>query len=114
MQAVNNISESIKSNSSKPIKFAQLQKLANQSMMNGVIVIEITKVYTVVFMEVRNSLNLRCKEKHVNWKNTEDGENIFFQTLGNKFRLTLKLVRCVKEQQRCLWSIFCHMEFMKR
>ena len=53
--------------------------------------IEITKTCAVAFMKARNSLIVRCREKRVNWKKTENGENIFFKALVNRFRLTLKL-----------------------
>ena len=54
--------------------------------------IEITKACTVAFMKARNSLVVRCREKHVNWKKrkTEDGENLFFKALDNRFWLTSK------------------------
>ena len=68
MQAVNNISENNMSNSSKPIKFAYLQKLANQSMLNDTHVTEMTKTSTVAFMMARNFLVVRCREKRVNWR----------------------------------------------
>ena len=42
---------------------------------------------------------MRCREKRVNQKKKENGENIFFKALANRFRLTLKLISCVKEQQ---------------
>ena len=51
--------------------------------------IEITKACTVAFMKTRNSLIVRCREKHVNCKKkkTEDGENLFFKALRNRFWL---------------------------
>ena len=48
-KAVKNISENAMSNSNKPIKFAHLQKLANQSMLRGTQVKEITKTSAIVF-----------------------------------------------------------------
>ena len=39
---------------------------------------EITKECTVAFMKARNSLAVRWREKHDNWKKTGDGENLFF------------------------------------
>ena len=39
--------------------------------------IEITKACIVVFMKARNSSAVQCREKRVNWKKTENGENIF-------------------------------------
>ena len=41
----------------------------------------------------------RCREKRANWKKTEDVESIFFRALTNRFWLTSKLIRRVKEQQ---------------
>ena len=49
MQAVNNISERAMSNSSKPVKFSHLQKLANQSTLK-----KITKTFTVASMKAGN------------------------------------------------------------
>ena len=64
---------------------------ANQSTLNKAHVIEITKAYTVAFMEVASSLVVRCREKHVNWKKkTENGENLFFKALASRFWLTSK------------------------
>ena len=45
--------------------------------------IEMTKACTVAFIKARNSLVAQCREKHVNWKIIEDGENLFFETLAN-------------------------------
>ena len=55
MQVANSISESAKPNWNKQIKFAYLQKLANQSMLNGVIMIKMTETSGVIFMEARKS-----------------------------------------------------------
>ena len=55
-------------NSSKPIKFAHLWKLASQSTLNKAHVIEIIRVCAVAFEKVRNSLVVRCREERVNWK----------------------------------------------
>ena len=53
--------------------------------MNKGHVIEIN-ASTVAFMKARNSLVVRCRVKHVNWKKkTEDGENLFFKALDNRF-----------------------------
>ena len=57
-------------------------------MLNKAHVIEITKACTVAFMKARNSLIARCREKHVNWKKTEDEKNLFFKALANRFWLT--------------------------
>ena len=64
--------------------------------------IEITKICTVTFMKTRNSFVRRCREKRINWKKREHGEDIFFKALANRFRLTSELISCVKEQQNCL------------
>ena len=68
----------------------QLLTLANRSTLNKTHVIEIKKACTVVFMKARNSLVVQYRKKHVNWKKTEDGENLFFKVLGNRFWLTSK------------------------
>lgn len=54
-QAAENISESAKPNSIKPIKFVHLcsNLLANQSMLNGAIMIETAKTSAVVFIKAR-------------------------------------------------------------
>ena len=44
------------SNSSKPVKFTHLQKLANQSALNGAYVIEITKTCTLALIKARKYL----------------------------------------------------------
>ena len=48
--------------------------------------IEITKACTVTFMKARNSLVVRCGEKHVNWEKKSEkwwkviyGENLFLK-----------------------------------
>ena len=51
------------SNSSKPIKFAYLRKLANQSTLNGAYMIEITKACKVAFMKAATFLVVRFKDK---------------------------------------------------
>ena len=53
--------------------------------------IEITKACAVAFMKAKNPLVVRCREKHVNLgKKTEDGENLLFKALGNRFWLASK------------------------
>ena len=52
--------------------------------------IKLTKACTVAFVKARNSLVIRRREKHANWKKTEDGENSFFKGLDNRFWLTSK------------------------
>ena len=68
-------------NSKKPIKFAHLEKLANQSTLNKAHMIEITKACIAAFMKARNSLVVWSREK----KKTEDGENVFFKALAKNF-----------------------------
>ena len=42
-------------------------------------------------MKAKNSLVVRCREKHSNWKKkTEHCENLLFKALANIFWLTLK------------------------
>ena len=65
------------SNSSKPIKFSHIQKLANQSTLNGAHVTEITKTCKVALMNARNSLIFQCGEKRVNREKTENGKVYF-------------------------------------
>ena len=61
------------SHSSKPIKFAHLQKLAEQSMLNDTHVIQIGKICTVVLMKAKNSLvfdedrNVSIRKKDRRW-----------------------------------------------
>ena len=50
------------SDSSKPIKFAHLEKLTNQLTWNGAHALDIIKVCTVAFMKARNPLVVRCKK----------------------------------------------------
>ena len=52
--------------------------------------IEITKACTVAFMKARNSLVVRCREKHVNRekKKKQKTVKIFFKALANRFWLT--------------------------
>ena len=67
-------------NSSKPIKFPHLWKLANQSTLNKAHVIEITKACKVAFMKARDSFVIRYREEHVklNKVNTKV-KNLFFK-----------------------------------
>ena len=83
-QAVDNISKYVLWNSSKPLKFAL--KLTNQSTLNKAHVMEITKELTIAFMKSGNSLAVWCRVR----KKTENGENLFFKALANRFWLTSK------------------------
>ena len=56
--------------------------------------IEITKPCTAACLKTKNSLAVRCSEKHVNLKKTEDSENFLFKALANRLWLTSK---------RCSW-----------
>ena len=47
-------------------------------------------------------------------KKTEDGKNVFFKGLTNRYGSTSKLITCVKEQKGCLWPTAYQMNFMKR
>ena len=49
--------------------------------------IEITKTCEAGFMKARNYLVVRCRETG---KKAEDGENVFFKALGNRFWLISK------------------------
>ena len=90
-QAVNNISVCPMWNSSKPIKSAHHLKLANQSTLKKAHVIEITKACTVTFLWKQELPWLFDVEKNVSiGKKTEDGENLFFKALTNRFWLTSK------------------------
>ena len=53
-KTVNKISESAMSIWNKPIKFVYLQKLANQSVLDGTNLKEMAKRSTVVFMKKEN------------------------------------------------------------
>ena len=66
--------------------------------------IEITKACAASFMKARDNFVLRCREKRVRLKKRENGENVFFKALANRFQLTSTLISCTKEQQNCLWT----------
>ena len=51
--------------SNKPIKFAHLQKLANQSMVNGSLTIEMV---TILLVKARKTLVVWWSEEHANRK----------------------------------------------
>ena len=52
--------------------------------------IEKTKACTVALMKARNYLVVQCREKRVNWEETDDGENLLAKALANVFWLTSK------------------------
>ena len=58
--------------------------------------IQITNACTVAFMKARNSLVVRYREKHVNWKKRKQKmvKIYFFKVLANTFWLT---------SQSCSW-----------
>ena len=62
-------------NSSKPIKFPHLWKLANQSTLKKADVIEITKACKVAFMKARDYFVARYWEESANWKNKQTNKN---------------------------------------
>ena len=78
-QVVNNISECPLWNLSKPVKFAQLWKLANQSTSNKAHAVEITKAYTIAFMKARNFFVVRCREKCVRWEKSGRWQKIIYK-----------------------------------
>ena len=61
---------------------------------------DMAKTSTVVFMKERTSLVVEDRHALIK-KKTEDGE-------------TWQKIRCVREQQICLWPIFYQMDFMKK
>ena len=69
------------SNSNKPLKFARLPKLTNQSMLNSARLIEMTETSTVTFMKERKSLAVLFREKRVNWVKNRGCEDIFLKFL---------------------------------
>ena len=74
----------------KPIKFAHLWKLANQSTLNKAHVIKIAKSScTVTFRKARNSLVIRCREECVSWRKKQKMVKIF-KASANEFWITLK------------------------
>ena len=76
-QATNNTSKSAVLNSSKQTKFSHLQKLANQSMLNGTHVIEITITCIVDSMKVKHSLIFHIQGNVSIRKNTRWWKYIF-------------------------------------
>lgn len=66
MQAVNNISESVKSNSNKAIKFVRLQKLVKPINVEQALVWEMAKTSTVAFMKAKKYLLVWWREKCFN------------------------------------------------
>ena len=90
-KAVNNIAENSMPNSNKPIKFAHLQKIANQSMLHGAHVKEMAKTFTVVFMKARKSLVVRWREKSVNWKKYHSMVEMYVLKLILKFIMKISV-----------------------
>ena len=84
-------------NSNEPIKVAQFQKLANQSMLNGALVIEMT--YNS-FSESKENLGRLISKDRFNRQKTRDmGSEKYIST---RFRVTAKLIRSAKEQRKLL------------
>ena len=89
-QAVINISDSAMWNSSKPIKFPHLWKLAIQLTLNKAHVIEVTKACKVAFMRARDSFVVWYREERVNWEKKGWCKNLFLKLPANRFWLTSK------------------------
>ena len=66
-------------NSSKPIKFPHLWKLANQLTLNETHVIEKTKVCKVGFMKAKDSFVDRYREERVNREKNRMVKILFFK-----------------------------------
>ena len=90
-EAVNNILASIMWNSSKPIKFPHLWKLANQSTSNKAHVIEITKACKVTFMKERDSSVIRYRENVWIGEKNRTVEIYSFKLPANGFWLKSKI-----------------------
>ena len=84
-------------NSNEPIKVAQFQKLANQSMLNGALVIEM--IYNS-FSESKENLGRLISKDRLNQQKTRDmGSEKYIST---RFCVTAKLIRSAKEQRKLL------------
>ena len=80
--------------SSEPIKVTHLQKLANQSMVNGAIVIEMV---TILLVKSRKTLVIWWSEERSNQKKKKDmGSETFIST---RFSYISKSFRGAKEQE---------------
>ena len=107
IKAANSISEKAISNSNKPVKIVYLRKLTNQSLLRGAHVIEMATASKVVFMKGRKSTKretCQLKRKITRW-----WKYIYiyiFQAFSDRFWLTPKLIRRVRERQGCLWPTF--------
>ena len=66
-------------NSSEPIKFPHLWKLANQSRLNKAYVIELTKVFKVFFSVKTRDSFVVCIERNVSIEKKGDGEDSCFK-----------------------------------
>ena len=60
------------------------------------------------FFGIQRNMSIRKKKK------MENDENILFKAVANRFRLTSKLISCLKEQQNGLWTTFYYLDFIKR
>ena len=56
------------------------------------------------FMKARNRLVFRCRKERVNWKNGEDGENLFLKALA-KLQILVNIGKLFMVQQNGSWSI---------
>ena len=51
-------------------------------------------------MKARNFLVVRCRKERVNWKKTEDGENLFFKASAN-LQILVNIKKLFMVQQSC-------------
>ena len=82
--------------SNEPIKVAQLQKLANQSIVNGALVMEIV---TILLVKARKTLVVWWSKERSNrkkkWNKDMGSENF----ISARFHYMPKLFRGAKEQE---------------
>ena len=83
-------------NSNEPIKVAHLQKLANQSMLSGTLVIEMVNK---AFSESKKNFGHLTKRKRFYSKKYKD--MVSEKYISTSFRKISKLFRSAKEQQGC-------------
>ena len=55
-------------------------------------------------MKARNRLVFRCRKERVNWKNGEDGENLFLKASA-KLQILINIGKLFMVQQNGSWSI---------
>ena len=67
--------------------------------------IEMAKAFTTVFMKAKKIYWLSDEERNVSIEiKSQDGGNIFFKTLANRFRLKLKLTE-VSESNKDIYGL---------